>query len=124
VARRARRYGAISAVSNTAFVAAAYHNSTSDDFNPSIGVADAGTNVIYAWVNWAYTDTSHSVATSATDQENPYQPQRGSGPQPQAGLRVCTRQRTSLRAGLRPGARQRRRPATGGAWRGGPYRAC
>lgn len=60
------RYGAISVVSNTATVASAYHSATSDDFNPSIGVADAGTNVIYAWVNWAYTDSSHGVATSDT----------------------------------------------------------
>lgn len=36
------RYGAISVLSNTATVATAFHNATSDDFNPSIGVADAG----------------------------------------------------------------------------------
>jgi hypothetical protein len=60
------RYGAISVVSNTAFVATAYHSVTSDDFNPSIGVADAGSNVIYAWLNWAYTDTPNGLATSDT----------------------------------------------------------
>ena len=49
------RYGAIGVLSNAAFVATAYHSATSDDFNPSIGVADAGSNLIYAWVNWAYT---------------------------------------------------------------------
>jgi hypothetical protein len=60
------RYGAISVLSNTAFAAVAFHSATSDDFNPSIGVADAGTNLIYAWVNWAYTDTPNNVATSDT----------------------------------------------------------
>lgn len=60
------RYGAIGVLTNTATVASAYHSATSDDFNPSIGVADAGTNVVYAWVNWAYTDTTHNLATSAT----------------------------------------------------------
>ncbi|HEX6471117.1 MAG TPA: hypothetical protein VF069_18605 [Streptosporangiaceae bacterium] len=50
------RYGAISTAANTATVATAFHSGTSDDFNPSIGVADAGTNVVRIWVNWAYTD--------------------------------------------------------------------
>lgn len=50
------RYGAISTAANTATVASAFHSGTSDDFNPSIGVADAGTNVVRIWVNWAYTD--------------------------------------------------------------------
>jgi len=58
------RYGAISVLSNTAVVAMAYHSATSDDFNPSIGVADAGSNIVYAWVNWAYTSSSHGVATT------------------------------------------------------------
>ena len=60
------RYGAISVLSNTATVATAFHNATSDDFNPSIGVADAGTNVVYIWLNWAYTDTPNNVATTDT----------------------------------------------------------
>ncbi len=60
------RYGAISVTSNTATVATAYHNSTSDDFNPSIGVTNAGGSTIYAWLNWAYTDTAHNRATSDT----------------------------------------------------------
>lgn len=60
------RYGAISVLADTARVAVAYHSTTSYDFNPSIGVADAGTNRIYAWLNWAYTDPSHNVATSDT----------------------------------------------------------
>jgi len=60
------RYGAIGVLSNSAFVATAFHSATSDDFNPSIGVADAGSNAIYAWVNWAYTDTPRFVSTSDT----------------------------------------------------------
>jgi hypothetical protein len=60
------RYGAISVLSNAAFVATAYHSTTSDDFNPSIGVADAGSNVIYAWLNWAYTDTVNGLSASDT----------------------------------------------------------
>lgn len=60
------RYGAVSVVSNTATVAKAFRSSTSDDFNPSIGVADAGANAVFVWLNWAYTDTPANVATSVT----------------------------------------------------------
>jgi hypothetical protein len=60
------RYGAIGVLTNTPYVAVAYHSATSDDFNPSIGVADAGLNTVYAWVNWAYTDSTHKVATTDT----------------------------------------------------------
>ncbi len=60
------RYGAIGVVSNSATVAVAYHNGTSDDFNPSISVTPASSNTIYAWLNWAYTDSPHGVATSDT----------------------------------------------------------
>lgn len=60
------RYGAISTAANTATVAVAYRSGTSDDFNPSIGVADAGNNTNYIWLNWAYTDTPANVATSDT----------------------------------------------------------
>ena len=52
------RYGAINVTSNTATVAMAFHSATSDDFNPSIGVSDAGNGLIHAWLNWAYTDTA------------------------------------------------------------------
>ncbi|MEU7873058.1 hypothetical protein [Dactylosporangium sp. NPDC049140] len=60
------RYGAISIAGNTATVALAYRSSSSDDFNPSIGVANnpGGGNFIY--VNWAYTDTANNIATSDT----------------------------------------------------------
>lgn len=54
------RYGAINTSTNAATVALAYHSGTSDDFNPSIGVADAGTNSVRIWLNWAYTDTPAS----------------------------------------------------------------
>lgn len=60
------RYGAISVLSNSATVATAFHNATSDDFNPSIGVTNAGGSTIYAWLNWAYTDTPNNRATSDT----------------------------------------------------------
>lgn len=60
------RYGAISTAANTATVAVAYRSGTSDDFNPSIGVSDAGNNTNYIWLNWAYTDTAANVATSDT----------------------------------------------------------
>jgi hypothetical protein len=51
------RYGAVNSGTNTATVAVAFHSGTSDDFNPSIGVADGGSNTVRIWVNWAYTDT-------------------------------------------------------------------
>ncbi len=60
------RYGAIGVATSTAFVALAYHSATSDDFNPSIGVSDAGGGLIHAWLNWAYTDTPAGRATSDT----------------------------------------------------------
>ena len=60
------RYGAIGVLSNSATVAIAYHNASSDDFNPSIGVTNAGGSSIYAWLNWAYTDTANNRATSDT----------------------------------------------------------
>ena len=60
------RYGAIGVAGNTATVAVAYHSGTSDDFNPSIGVSDAGSGRIHAWLNWAYTDTPRTVPTSDT----------------------------------------------------------
>jgi hypothetical protein len=60
------RWGAISITANTATVAVAIHNSTSDDFNPSLSVTSAGGVLIYGWLNWAYTDTPHNVATSDT----------------------------------------------------------
>lgn len=60
------RYGAISVVANIPFVAIVFRSGTSDDFNPSIGVADAGTNLNRIWLNWAYTDTPAGVPVSDT----------------------------------------------------------
>jgi hypothetical protein len=60
------RYGAISVTSNTATVAEAFHSSSSDDFNPSIGVTPTTGSQVFIWLNWAYTDTPNGVATSDT----------------------------------------------------------
>jgi hypothetical protein len=60
------RYGAISVSSNTPTVALAFRSGTSDDFNPSIGVSDAGGGLNRVWLNWAYTDTAAGIATSHT----------------------------------------------------------
>jgi hypothetical protein len=58
------QYGAVSLSANTVQTAAANHSSTSDDFNPSLGLFPTGTNAVRIWVNWAYTDTSHGVPTT------------------------------------------------------------
>jgi hypothetical protein len=60
------RYGAIGVLTNTAFTAVAFHSGTSDDFNPSIGVSDAGLNTNHIWLNWAYDDAPAGVPTSDT----------------------------------------------------------
>jgi hypothetical protein len=60
------RYGAIGLLDNSATVATMFKSPTSDDFNPSIGIADAGHNKVRIWVNWAYTDTPNNVPTSMT----------------------------------------------------------
>lgn len=53
------------------FVALAYRSGTSDDFNPSIGVSDAGGGGAsnYIWLDWAYTDSAGNIATSVTVDE-------------------------------------------------------
>jgi hypothetical protein len=60
------RYGAVNVAANTVQVAEAFHGSSSDDFNPSLAVTPTTGNLVYVWVNWAYTDTSAGVATSDT----------------------------------------------------------
>ena len=60
------RYGAINVGTGQPFTAVAFHSNTSDDFNPSIGVSDAGNNTNHIWVNWAYTDTPNGVPVSDT----------------------------------------------------------
>jgi hypothetical protein len=60
------RYGAIGLFDHSVTVAAAAHSATSDDFNPSIGVSDAGYGLAYAWLNWAYTDTAAHPCTNVS----------------------------------------------------------
>jgi hypothetical protein len=60
------RYGAIDVSNDQITWGLAYHSSTSDDFNPSIGVTDAGGGTDYIWLNWAYTDTPNGVPVSDT----------------------------------------------------------
>ncbi len=60
------RLGAINAGSNTVQTAEAFHSGSSDDFDPSIGIADNPGGGIYAWLNWGYTDTPNGVAASDT----------------------------------------------------------
>ena len=57
-------YGVIGVNSATAETALAFHDTVSDDFNPSIAVTPAGGGLDYVWVNWAYTDSSLGEATS------------------------------------------------------------
>jgi hypothetical protein len=60
------QYGAINVTDNQVSVALAFHGSSSDDFNPSIGVSDAGNSTNYIWVNWAYTQAQSGVPVSDT----------------------------------------------------------
>jgi hypothetical protein len=60
------RYGAISTSSRGVTAASASRSASSDDFNPSIGVSDAGVGVVRLWLNWAFTDTANNIATSHT----------------------------------------------------------
>ncbi len=55
------QYGAVSLSGASATVANAFHGSTSDDINPSIGAfpLSGGTDFIY--LNWAYTDASNGI---------------------------------------------------------------
>jgi hypothetical protein len=59
-------YGAINVITGGVTDALAYHGGSSDDFNPSIGVSDRGSNTVAIWVNWAYTDSSAGVPVSDT----------------------------------------------------------
>jgi len=60
------RYGAINVATNQVQTDLAFHGGSSDDFNPSIGVSDAGSNTNFIWVNWAYTQAGSGVAVSDT----------------------------------------------------------
>jgi hypothetical protein len=59
-------YGAINVSTGRVTDALAYHSSSSDDFNPSIGVSDQGNGTVAVWVNWAYTTSSAGVPVSDT----------------------------------------------------------
>src|SRR5262249_46830299 len=50
--------------SNTVLTALAFHSSTSDDFNPSIGIGMNPAGGTYLYLNWAYTDTPNGVPVS------------------------------------------------------------
>lgn len=58
------RYGGINVSTDQAVTAVAFHDTTSDDFNPSIGVFPASSTTDDVWVNWAYTDSPQGIATS------------------------------------------------------------
>jgi len=60
------RYGAINVTNGQPTTAVAYHSPSSDDFNPSIAVSDAGGNTNFIWVNWAYTNAQNGVPVSDT----------------------------------------------------------
>jgi hypothetical protein len=69
------RYGAVNVSTNAVQTAVAFHSSTSDDFNPSLGLYQTGTNAVRIWLNWAYTDSSNGVPT--TDVVNAVPPGTG-----------------------------------------------
>jgi hypothetical protein len=52
------RYGALSLASTLPYLATAAHSATSDDFNASIAVADAGSGYDHIWLNWSSTDVT------------------------------------------------------------------
>jgi hypothetical protein len=58
-------YGAINVNSGQLSAGLAYHNSSSYDFNPSIGVSDQGSRGVAIWLNWAYTTPAAGVPVSA-----------------------------------------------------------
>jgi hypothetical protein len=60
------RYGAINVNTNGVTVAIAYHNGTSDDFNPSIAIGLNPGGGAFIFVNWAYTDSTNNIAVSDT----------------------------------------------------------
>jgi hypothetical protein len=60
------QYGGITVTNNQIQTALAFHDTASDDFNPSIGVSPASATTANIWVNWAYTDSSLGIAASDT----------------------------------------------------------
>jgi hypothetical protein len=59
-------YGAINVNSGAVTDAVAFHTSSSDDFNHTVGVSDRGSGTVAIWVNWAYTSPSAGVPVSDT----------------------------------------------------------
>jgi hypothetical protein len=60
------QYGKVNVTTNAVTTATASHDSTSEDFNPSVGVFPAGKTTVFVWLNWAYTDAVHNVPTTDT----------------------------------------------------------
>jgi hypothetical protein len=60
------RYGAIGVFTHSVYLGRVAHSSTSDDFNPSIGVSDAGYGLNYVWLNWVFTDTGARPCVDVT----------------------------------------------------------
>lgn len=58
------QYGAVKISSNTVFTALASHGTKSDDFNPSLGLYQTGSNTVRIWLNWAYTASAGNVPTT------------------------------------------------------------
>lgn len=58
------QYGAISLADQTAFVADAFVNGSSNDWNPSIGVFDAGSGSVRLFVSWAFNDPANNLPVS------------------------------------------------------------
>jgi hypothetical protein len=59
------RYGAVNVSANTVTTATAFHSSTSDDFDASVGVGINQAGGVFVFVNWAFTDSPAGVPTSA-----------------------------------------------------------
>ncbi|HLX51771.1 MAG TPA: hypothetical protein VKS82_25875 [Streptosporangiaceae bacterium] len=59
-------YGGIDVNTDQIETAVAFDSNTSDDFNPSIAVTDAGNNTNFIWVDWSYTDSGYGVPVSDT----------------------------------------------------------
>lgn len=59
-------WGFVNTANMSIHFSTAFHSATSDDFNPSLGVAiNPNTNVVDTiYLNWAYTDTPNSIPTT------------------------------------------------------------
>ena len=82
------RYGAVDLYDHTAYTAAAGYSATSDDFSPSIGVADAGQGLDRVWLNWAYTDPGTLPCTDVSAVVDTVAPGDGVPDRVGTGMRV------------------------------------